>query len=227
MKYCTKCKANVNTQKKQCPVCFDELEINEENTKAINIYPTTKVYDNVANKNLFLTRLFLFMTISIASTCLFINFLTSTEVMWSYVVLVSMLYIWILVKHTIISKRGIFEKVLFQFLGILGVIMMTNFVAGSEQSWFWNYVVPSASLATTTALVFVVFVNTKRADFLLSFFLMSLVLITTSIILLTTGTDTFRLLNLINLLYTGLFALGIIIFGFKTLKRAFHKTLHI
>ncbi len=226
MKKCTKCKADVNTTKKQCPVCFDELEMEENITAQPSIYPLAKPSDNVAGKNFFLSRLFLFLTISISSICFFINSMFVLEVFWSLIVLVSMIYIWILVRHTIISRRGVFEKVLFQFIGILSIILATNYVSGGED-WFWTFVVPAASLATTTVLAFVLFVNSKRADFLLSFFLMSLVLIIISIILLTTGADTFRLLSLINLLYTGLFALGIIIFGFKTLRRSMHKTLHI
>lgn len=226
MKYCTKCKANVNTQKKQCPVCFDELEISENTSLPPSIYSSAKPTNNLAVKNFFLTRLFFFLTISISSICFFINYMFTPTIFWSLAVLISILYVWILVRHTIISRRGAFEKTLFQFFGILGIIMATNYVSGGND-WFWPYVVPSASLATTTVLMLVLFVNQKRADFLLSFFLMSLVLIITSVILLFTGADSFRLLSLINLLYTGLFALGIIIFGFKTLKKAFHKTLHI
>lgn len=226
MKTCTKCNASVKTSKKQCPLCFNELEKAANSAVEHGIYPPAKPSLSTSSKNFFLSRLFLFITISVFSVCFFINFMVNFNVFWSLLVLVSMLYIWILVRHTIISKRSVFEKILFQFVGILSVIMATNYVAGGED-WFWNFVVPSASLATTTVLVFVLFVNSKRGDFVLSFFLMSLLLIILSVVLLTTGADTFRLLNLINLLYTSLFALGILIFGFRNLKRGFHKNLHI
>lgn len=227
MKTCSKCNATAKTTKKQCPVCFDELEINEDVASAPSIYPPAKPYDDIANKNVFLVRLFFFLTISISSIVLFINFILAPGTPWSLIVIVSMFYIWILVRHTVISRRGNFEKILFQFLGILAVVMVGNYVAGSNQNWIWNFLIPGASIATITVLMFVILVNQKRADYVLSFFLMSIVLIGLSIILVTTNLDTFKILNFVNILFTGLFALGIAIFGFRVLKRSFHKTLHI
>lgn len=225
MKTCAKCNVNVKTTKKQCPLCFNELDSTNFSVEH-GIYRTTKPSLSAVNKNFFLSRLFLFATISISSICFFINFMVNINVFWSLVVLIAMLYTWILVRHTIISKRSVFEKVLFQFVGILSVVLATNYVAGGED-WFWNYVVPSASLATTTVLILVLLVNPKRGDFVLSFFLMSLVLIILSVVLLVTNADTFKLLNWINLLYNSLFALGILIFGFRNIKRGLHKNLHI
>lgn len=226
MKRCEKCKVTVNSNKKQCPVCFDELEVIEDVKEQDLIYATAKQYDNVSGKNVFLNNLFIFLTITILSVSIFINFMTDPTVLWSLVVGISLVYLWILIKHTIISKRGVFEKVLFQFLGILGVILATNYVSGG-QDWFWNFVVPSAGIATTTVLAMVLLINSKRSDFALSFLLMSFIIIAISATVLLIDADSFRLLNLINLLYSGLFALAILIFGFKTIKRSFHKTMHI
>jgi hypothetical protein len=226
MKECIKCKASVATQKKQCPVCFNELEPTTENNDQIWHYNMSKYNDNVSNKNAFLIKLFLFLTISISSICLFLNFTFSPETFWSLVVIVPMLYLWILVRHTIISRRGNFEKILFQFIGILAVVLTSNMVAGGED-WFWLYIVPSSSIVAATILTFVLLINKKRSDFVFSFFLMSVFLIVLSVVLLLINVTTFKLLYFISLLYNALFAFGILVFGFKSLKRGFLKTFHI
>lgn len=225
MKKCEKCNITINTKKKQCPVCFNELEGKLDN-EGIIAYNYTKYTDNTPTSNFFLHRIFFFLTICIMSIVLFINMYTGFDVPWSLVVIVSLIYVWILVRHTIIGNRGSFEKIFFQFFGILGVILTSNYISGSE-SWFWNYVVPLASITTTTVLTFVLLINKKRSDFVLSFFVMALLMISISLTLILTNVDSFKLINYINLIYTGLFALGILILGSKSLKRALHKNLHL
>ena len=225
MKTCEKCNITINTNKKQCPICFNELE-GKYDDQMTTPYNHSKYNDKTATSNYFLLRLFLFMTISIISISVFINFYTGFDVAWSFVVAVAFAYVWLLVRHTIISNRGSFEKIFFQFCGILGVILVSNYISGSE-NWFWNFVVPSTSLATTTALSFILLMNKKRSDFVLSFFVMALFMIGLSLLLILTKTDNYLFLNYINLMYTGLFALGILIFGSRSLRRALQKNLHV
>lgn len=224
MKKCEKCNININTTKKQCPICFNELdgEYDTENPQNFNL---EKYSDNTPKKNLLLTKIFTFLSIVIITSCLFINFLTNTKLWWSSIVIVGILYIWILIRHTILSKRSTFEKLIFQFFGIFALVLTTNWISGGE--WFWNYFVPSASIITTTVLLFIILINKKRSDLVVSFFFMSIILIIFSIVLIATKVDSFRLLNWINIIYTSFFLLGISMFGYKSLKRGLQKNLHV
>lgn len=225
MKYCEKCKITTNTTKKQCPLCYSELD-GENDPSIPPIYSYSHHGDNSSRRNYFLIRLFLFLTFSALGICLFINFFSTPTVWWSLIVAVSLVYIWILVAHTIISRRNILEKALFQFVGALGIVLATNYVSGGGD-WFWPYVVPSAALATTTVLVIFSISNKKRNDSILSIFVMSLLLLILSSCLIGFKVDEFKLLNAINILYNALFSFAILTFGFKALKNSLSKNLHV
>lgn len=225
MKHCDKCKITINTNKKQCPLCYGELD-GECDKDTPPVYSYVKQVDNMGRKNYFLSRLFLFFTFCTLAISIFINILTSPTVWWTLIVGTSILYVWILVRHTIISRRNIFEKALFQFVGVLSIVLATNYVSGGGD-WFWTYVVPSAALLTTTVMLIFSSINKKRNDYLLSIFVMSIVLLIISSILIGLNIDTFRLLNSINILYNVLFILAILLFGFKHLKNSLHKNFHV
>lgn len=224
MKKCEKCNISINTPKKQCPICFNELdgEYDSENPQNFNL---ERYSDNTTKKNILLLQIFTFLTIVICTVCLFVNFLTTKNVWWSVIVIIGLFYVWILVRHTILSRRGTFEKILFQFAGIFGIVLATSMISGGL--WFWNYFVPSASIITATVLLFLLLINKRRSDFIISFFFMLLLLLGLSIVLICLPVDNFKLLNLINIIYIGLFLLGILIFGFRALKRGLQKNWHV
>lgn len=223
MKKCEKCNVSVDTNKKQCPLCFSELDGEYEQT--MPLYSDTTYTDNTHKKNRLLMKIFVFITIAAIAICTFVNVLTGLNVFWSALVDVGLLYVWILVRHTIISRRGAFEKIFFQFGAIFALVLTTNWISGGE--WFWNIFVPSASLLTTTGLLFLLLINKKRSDFALSSFVMSILLVGLSIVLVCLPVDNFKLLNWINIIYTGLFLIAILLFGGKTLKRSLQKNLHV
>lgn len=224
MKKCEKCNISINTSKKQCPVCFNELD-GEFDSQSPQTFNMAKYSDNTAKKNILLMKLFVFLTIVISIPCLFINFLTDKDVLWSVIVIVGLFYVWILVRHTILSKRGTFEKLFFQFVGIFAIVLATNLISGGL--WFWNYFVPSASIVTTTVLLFILLINNRRSDLIVSFFFMSLLLLVLSTVVIFLPVDNFKLLNFINIIYIGLFLLGILLFGWRSLKRGLQKNWHV
>lgn len=225
MKKCTKCNIEINTHKLHCPLCYSELE--GENDAHFNApFATPTSHDKTYHSNNFLLKLFAFITLAIVVLTVSINLLVNPRVLWCLIVAAGLLYVWVLITHTILSRRSNLEKIFFQFLSILLVVFTTNEISGGN-NWFWNYFTPSAALTTVTVLLFILLVNKKRSDFAFSFFIMSLLLIALSTTLILTHTDTFKLLNIINIIYSSLFATGIIIFGHKHLLRSLQKNFHI
>ena len=224
LKNCAKCNIQINTDKKQCPICFNELEGKNDADYTPNF--SSKNYDRSTQKGFFVFKLFLFFTICSSGIVLFINLVTNPKVLWSIVVIISLLYVWILVLHTIISRRNFFEKILFQLVGVYAIVLSTNLIT-LDFSWIWSYFVASVSLLTITVLAFIIFINKKREDYIASAFIISLLLLATSIVLIATKVDLFRILNLINIMYNAIFLLGILFFGHKILINAFQKNLHV
>lgn len=225
MKRCNLCNVKIDSDRKYCPLCFNDTENLDTENKTPEL-PTRTKNENFEKHSYFLTRLFLFLSLAIIGICVFINVLTK-GVFWSLLVGLSILYIWILIDHTILSKRGAFEKVLFQVCGIVSILAVSNVISGGGR-WLINVVIPSIALATTTILVLVSLIGkSHRSQFLLSFLFIYIMFMIMSIVLVSAHFDTFGILNLINIMYTSLAVLGTIIFGYRIIKNEGGKKLHM
>ena len=221
MKHCNKCKIDVNTNKNYCPLCYNELEGQDCENLVYKIKDTNKKH--IKHRNL-IQRIFFFISLCIVIINIFINFSVNPTVIWSAIVATSILYVWILVRHTILSRRSIFEKILFQVIGLLLMLYVTYIISGGG-NWFWNYVQPS--IAITTTLVGFVLLLCFKSDHLCSFFFTFVLFLITSVIFFVTKLDTFQLLNQICAIINGLIIISILIFNFKGLKRAIVKNFNL
>lgn len=226
MRRCDLCNVEVDTSRKYCPLCFNDLEKDDNPEKHTSEFlPRTK-NENFEKHSYFLTRLFLFLSLAIIGVCIFINVLTK-GVPWCLLVSLCIVYIWILIEHTILSKRGVFEKILFHVCSIVSILIASNIIAGGGE-WLINFVIPSIALATTTILVLISLIGKRhRSQFLLSFFIIYILFLILSIVLLAAHFDTFKILNLINIMYNTLAILGTLLLGFRIIKNESGKKLHI
>lgn len=224
MKYCKNCKVKIDSERDYCPLCFRESEkINDE--VSTPLFAERKTNETTVKRNLFVTKLFIFMSICAISVCLLINYFTGFELPWSLSVVSGILYCWILISHTIISRRGIFEKVLFQLLGII-FILWTSEKISTGHTWLWNYVFPSVSLCAICSLLMITFIR-KDKSWILSFLTITFILSVVSLIIMIKVSDDFKLLNLINVVLGGLSVLGYFTFGFGAIKQEFSKNFHL
>ena len=168
MKRCENCKVTVNTNKKYCPLCYNSID--GENCNNL-VYKTKDMATKNKKSGYIAQKILLFISLCAIIVCTTINFLTQTTFFWSLIVTSSILYVWILVRHTIISRRNIFEKILFQVLGILLILFLTNKISGSGE-WFWFYVTPSVSILTTITIL-ILWISC-RSDHLCSFFVLTI-----------------------------------------------------
>ncbi len=221
MKHCKYCNVDVNTSEKFCPLCYNSLEGKDKTTE---FYLKRTENDKTHKTTYFLFKLFFMITLVIGTTCIFINVLTKT-VPWSALVIVCMLYVWLLICHTILSKRSIFEKIVFQILGAIAIVGTTNYL--SKGHWLCDYVIPAIELAVTFTLFFVCFATKKKYKIISPFFVVYILLFITSLVLVLTKADAFKLLNQINMIACGLGIVGTLLFGFKTLKSDFAKKFHL
>lgn len=222
MKYCKECKVHVDSEKDYCPLCFRELS--GEGASETQLFAERKVNEHSKKHNDFVTKLFVFMTVCIVSICLIINNMVDPEVPWSLTVVSGLAYVWILVSHTIISRRGIFEKVFFQLLSILFILWTSNKLSDTHD-WLSDFVFPSVSLCATTVLVMIILIK-KDKSWMLSFMTITFILCVTSVVILL-KVDSFKLLNIINIVFSALITLGYFIFGSASIKQQFSKIFHL
>ncbi len=230
MKYCADCKVKIDGERNHCPLCFREVkEINNE--KSLD-YPFAerKKDEKYQKNNSFVLKLFVFMSICVVSICLFINYyLMGLETpintkWWSLVVLSSVVYVWVLIAHTIISRRSVFEKVLAQLLAIVFLLWTCEFIS-TNTKWLANYVLPSISICTVLSLLMITLIR-KDKSWLLSFVFITIILTIVSIISFIYIEDK-HLLNIINLAISGMTLLGYFTFGYQAIKQEFARKFHL
>lgn len=222
MKKCSKCNVTVNTEYKTCPLCFNELtEVGGEVNELFKHRETEKKH----SQKQMLTKIFLFVSIIAIVACTTINLMTKLFPLWSLVVIVGTVYIWVLVAHTIISKRNIFEKLVLQIGTLIGLLFVCQWIADGRL-WMVDYVIPSMSIVIMLVL-FVLSLSLKNHQGLVSFFITNIILTVLSGVLLLCKVPSFVLLNVITCILGGVAFVGVLLFSSSALKNEFSKKFHV
>ncbi len=223
MKSCKYCNVTVETEKDFCPLCFNKL-IDDGNEVEI-FYPQNLNEKPAKKPTKFLYKLFLFITLCALAICAVINYLTTPDVLWSVVVGCGLLYVWVLVAHTILSKQSVFKKVLLQILSILLLLFFTEKL--SDSLWLFAYVYPSVSLGVIITTLMMLFIKSNRSEYLIGFSFIYLLMDILSILILIFYRNSFYLLNLINVIFCSFAFIGLLIFGFNAMKAEIAKKWHL
>lgn len=157
MKRCLKCNVNVNTYRKTCPLC-GELLSNDNEPITVVPYPSHKV--TIVKRNITL-RIIVFISIVAVIASIAINYLTfeNSHSYWSAYVVASIIYFWILLRHTILSKANMAFKMVVQTFAVsLFVVALDLFSTYPDMSISWSvdYVIPFVTIASTSTIIFIV-----------------------------------------------------------------------
>lgn len=223
MKHCDICGVDVDTEKEICPLCYNRLE--EKSPKVTAEFFQTKKAEKKKSAKKIVAKIFLIISLFVVCTCVYINVKTQT-VAWSLVVGLSVLYVWVLVAHTIMSRDTPFKKVLYQIVSIVALLLATNKVFSSNE-WLTNYTFPSLAILVTIILTFYIFCSKKRKTVLYSFFSIIILLLIVSVLLLGLKVDDFKFLNQINIIFQSIVAVSYLIFGWRDIKNEAIRKFHL
>ena len=225
MRKCKICGVNVASNANYCPLCYHDLD--KDNSKD---YPLTEIKThNTSRKHIrrFLAKLFLLISIATFGICLFINLESKNTYLWSMLVLVSIVYLWILVAHTIMSKRSVFEKVVFQLLGIIAIVGTTYALSiEPAENWLVSYVMPGISMLAVAVMAFMSAISKYRKNYLLSFIVVYLGLLIVSVIF-TYTIDSYHKVNNICILVCSIASVGTLLLGYKSIHKEFVKVFNL
>lgn len=171
MKHCNKCNLDVNTFKKTCPLCGELLDSDSEQS-AVVLYPKYRV--KAKKKNMAL-RVILFLLIVASITTVIANYYTfeTFSLPWSAIVVASAIYIWILLRHTIMSKHIMAKRfvVLSITTTILFIIIDLVSLPDYKLSWSIDYMLPFVMIASIITILFILFIKKiKYRSYLLHLF---------------------------------------------------------
>jgi hypothetical protein len=103
----------------------------------------------------FVLRLFLFISVVIASTCILINILTFSGVFWSAYVAGTLLYVWIAVGYPIFAKRKLGQIIVVDTI-VTAIYVYSLELATNTKGWGLTYVTPFLFIASTLFITFVI-----------------------------------------------------------------------
>ena len=142
MNYCKICGVYVDSGLRKCPLCGDILS----KTPAENgLYPQMTQKQFIERRT-FMDDLFVFLTFVFIVASILANLVLLKDTPWFLLVTAPILYVWILVRVTIVSDLHAGAKALCQILGITGVLIAIDFVGG-WQGWSYTYVLPFLLIA--------------------------------------------------------------------------------
>ena len=166
-----------------------------------------------------------FFTICAISCCVIINLLVTPDLPWFWIVVFGLLYVWVLVAHTILSNQSAFKKTFLQIVSILLLLYFAENISFSR--WLIPYVFPSISLTAIFVLLMILFISKKRAEYVFGFSVIILLLAVLSALIIIFGLTEYMLLNMINLIISSMTLVGNFIFGLKAIKEDLFKKLHL
>lgn len=223
LKHCEKCNVNVETSADYCPLCYSELE-GECN---INKFKERTVNEKSGKRMAFTVKLFGFMSICVAIICTVINILADPQTRWSLIVDLSILYVWILVAHTILSKRSFFEKILFQLVMIFAILFACERISAVSPRWMLSYVCPSIAITTILTLNLFSMIGGKRYISIITCIVFYVIFFVAGSIILGINQTDCRVLYWVSIIYSIVSILGSFIFGYSSIVNEFKKKMHI
>jgi hypothetical protein len=157
MKYCRKCRLSVNTNSDFCPLCSSGLVPGRQDECFDKVYPEP----GGGRKYNFVFRLFLFLSVAAVSTCLLINILYYSGVLWSLVVIGAIQLLWAAIAYPLIVWRNVGHMITVDAISacILLVIIQTT---TRTQGWSLDYVIPFLFVAATTAITFIIMIRRMK-----------------------------------------------------------------
>ena len=225
MKYCSLCDVHVDSSKEFCPLCHNAMEdVSEKETP--EMFPEYKE-ETPKKKSLkkLAVKICLVLSVLIIASCVFINVQTHT-LPWSVTVSFVIIYLWVLIAHTIFSKSSVFDKVFFELSAICAFLVSVNMVFSSTK-WFTQFVYPSVAMIATLVLTIMLMCKKDRKKWLFSFFSIYVLMMVVSAVFLIFKIDSFKILNIINLIFQGVMIFAYLLFDSKTILAEASRKLHI
>lgn len=180
MKECPRCQVQILTNRMTCPLCTAVLKTSsKEATFKPSKFPPYMSSDAI--KRNFVLRLLLFISIVVGGISLLINLLLIETGLWSLVVISGIIYLWILIKYTIMTNYNISLRLLFQAIAVtIFVFAIERFIPlltkePASRRWSLEYVMPFVMIATSLSITMLIFIRPlKYREYVFYLFCMSI-----------------------------------------------------
>ncbi|MFV0400251.1 MAG: DUF6320 domain-containing protein [Oscillospiraceae bacterium] len=222
MKHCERCNVDVDSPVSRCPLCYTMLSP-ADNKPEVPTYPDLS---EQAEKYNLVFRILVFLSLAISVTCLTINIATNTDFMWSLLVVINILYMWVAIGTAIRKRNTIGFNIMVQVVSLAAlVVFLGNFLDFSRA--VFNYILPALFLCATLSISIITIVRRMNAQQFILYFILVGLLGFIPLVLMLLGFTTVRWPSLISAVYSGLSLVSLFIFADNATKMELRKRFHL
>lgn len=228
MLYCDKCKVNIVSYSKSCPLCRAPLH-EEEGAASEQAFPDFAAPNP---RSRWITLVISLAAISAILVVVLINILTWNSKLWSVIAAVYIVYAWLLGRLTFKAGVALGKKLFAHALAVPVTLIVVNVFSKRNEiwgkiSWAVSYATPLILVGFILATAFINYNNRRsRKDFI--FYQLTLCILAFVPLLLVLFKVVEPMIpSIIAAVVSFITLIGLVVFGRRSFKSEFNKKFHI
>lgn len=220
MSRCKQCNVEILDETERCPLCHSVLE---KTVEVENMYPNVRT---MTRRLALLSRIYLFVAILVEALLIYLNVLSDSEMFWSAIPGLAMLYGYLVLRYAILGKSGYKGKIIVLTLIAILMVVAIDFVVG-YRGWSVNYALPSAILLVDAGILVLMCINRRNWQ---SYMLWQIFMILCSVVplvLYAVGIVTAPILALLAFAFSTALFLGTLIIGDRRARTELRRRFHV
>ena len=220
MSRCKQCNVEILDETERCPLCHSVLE---KTVEVENMYPNVRT---MTRRLALLSRIYLFVAILVEALLIYLNVLSDSEMFWSAIPGLAMLYGYLVLRYAILGKSGYKGKIIVLTLIAILMVVAIDFVVG-YRGWSVNYELPSAILLVDAGILILMCINRRNWQ---SYMMWQIFMILCSVVpldLYAVGIVTAPLFALLAFAFSAALFLGTLIIGDRRARTELRRRFHV
>lgn len=219
MAKCRNCHIDILDASQYCPLCRTVLEAD---SSLVNMYPDERI---LIRKYDLLSRIYLFCIIIVEAVLVLLNIALESEIWWSIITALGLLYSYLVLRYAIIGKSGHRSKAFVLIvMGVLSAISI-DFVLG-YRGWAVDFMLPTGILIMDVVLVICILINRRCWHSYIMWLFAMLICSAIPVVLFVNNLENHWYIAYMPMIFTVVILLGVFIIGGRRsvdeVRRRFH-----
>ena len=220
MSRCKQCNVEILDETERCPLCHSVLE---KTVEVENMYPNVRT---ITRRLALLSRIYLFVAILVEALLIYLNVLSDSEMFWSAIPGLAMLYGYLVLRYAILGKSGYKGKIIVLTLIAILMVVAIDFVVG-YRGWSVNYALPSAILLVDAGILVLMCINRRNWQSYMMWQIFMILCSVVPLVLYAVGIVTAPILALLAFAFSTALFLGTLIIGDRRARTELRRRFHV
>lgn len=220
MSRCKQCNVEILDETERCPLCHSVLE---KTVEVENMYPNVRT---MTRRLALLSRIYLFVAILVEALLIYLNVLSDSEMFWSAIPGLAMLYGYLVLRYAILGKSGYKGKIIVLTLIAILMVVAIDFVVG-YRGWSVNYAFPSAILLVDAGILILMCINRRNWQSYMMWQIFMILCSVVPLVLYAVGIVTAPILALLAFAFSTALFLGTLIIGDRRARTELRRRFHV